>query len=191
MLKLQSLLFVVCVALLPSCDGTETADSDVSIQVSVETLEEERSRRPNRSRSALADVLTRADAAFAELGVPRPVRFDSRIGPQPWPTDLPNRWPTPSQARVVAVAMQREGNRLLLIDLPGSARESLAHYRNALRAEGYRVARRESRRSTHALRVKSGEDEVVLTFFGRKHGTRLEILFVGSGWQVAEKLRTE
>jgi hypothetical protein len=181
MMKLQSLLLVVCVALLPSCDGTETADDDASIQVSVETLEEERGRRPNRSRAALADVLSRADAAFAELEAQRPVRFDSHIGLQPWPTDLPNRWPTPSQARVVAVAMQREGNRLVLVDLPGSPSESLAHYRNALRAQGYRVARRESRRSTHALRVKSGEDEAVLSFFGRKHGTRLEILFIGSG----------
>jgi len=183
-MKLRFLLFVgftVCVANLPSCNGTETADSDDSIQVSIDRPDSERSRRPDRSRAALADVLSRADAAFSELEGHRRVRLESHIGLQPWPDDLPTRWPIPKQARVVAVAIQRQGNRLLLVDLPGSPRASLEFYRDALRERGYHVPRPESQNSTRALYAKSADTEAVLTFFDRKHGTRLEILFVAHG----------
>lgn len=181
MMKLRPLLFVFCVALLSSCDGTETADSDASLQLSIDTPGGEPSPRTNRSRRALADVLTRADAAFAEMEGRGRVRFESHIGLQPWPDDLPSSWPTPSQARVVAVAMQRQGNRLFLVDLPGSPGESLEFYRDALRTRGYRVVRPALQESAPTLHAKSADAEAVLTFFDRMHATRLEILFVGRG----------
>ena len=135
--------------------------------------------RPDRSTALGAGVRTRADAAFAEMAEGGRTRFESRIGLQPWPEDLPTNWPTPSQASVVAVAKRQPGDLLLLVDLPGSPDQALESYRADLRAGGFHVVRSASQPSPHALHAKRGDDEAVLTFFGRKQATRLEILFVG------------
>jgi hypothetical protein len=184
-MKLRALLFVgfaVCTGSLPSCDGTETAETAAPIQASTTAARGTgQGERPHRSMAGLAAVRTRADAAFAEMEGARRSRFESRIGLQPWPEDLPRSWPTPNQARVVAIAMQPQGNRLLLVDLPGSPRETLESYRDLLRARGYHVVRPASHESTQTLHATLGDDEAVLTFFRRKQATRLEILFVGLG----------
>lgn len=186
MMKLRSLLFVgfaACVASLASCDGSENANRDASIQVAIDPPDEEPNRHPKRSRAPLTKILARADAAFAEMEMKgqQAERFESHIGPQPWPDDLPSDWPTPTQARVVAVTIQDQGNRLLLVDLPESAHESLIFYRDALRAGGYQVATAKTQKSAYALHAINGDDEAVLTFFDRKHATRLEILLIGHG----------
>ncbi len=183
-MKLRSLLivgFAVCIALLPSCDATESAETAASTKASNSARGTGLARRPKHSKTGLAAVRARADAAFAEMKGARRSRFESRIGLQPWPKDLPRNWPTPSRARVVAVAMQPQGNRLLLVDLPGSPRAALKSYRDLLRAGGYHVVRPARRESTHALHARLDDDEAVLTFFERKQATRLEILFVGHG----------
>jgi len=186
-MKLQSLLFVgfaVCVTWLPSCDGTESAETAASTKAITATRGSGLGEHPKHSLTGLAAVRARADAAFAEMAEmkgARRSRFESRIGLQPWPEDLPRNWPTPNRARVVAVAIQPQGNRLLLVDLPGSPRAALESYRDLLRAGGYHVVRPARRESTHALHARLDDDEAVLTFFERKKATRLEILFVGHG----------
>jgi hypothetical protein len=186
-MKLRSFLFVgfaVCIALLPSCDGTESTETEsaeitASTMGSTAALGTGATERSKLSTTGLAAVRARADAAFAEMKGASRSRFESRIGLQPWPEDLPSNWPTPSRARVVAVTMQPQGNRLLLVDLPGSPRAALESYRDLLRAGGYHVVRPARRESTHALHAILDDDEAVLTFFERRQATRLEILFVG------------
>jgi len=189
-MKLESLLFVgiaVCVAWLPSCDGTDSAEAAASTKATTAARGTALAEHPKRSMTGLAAVRARADAAFAEMAEmaemkgARRSRFESRIGLQPWPEDLPRNWPTPSRARVVGVAIQPQGNRLLLVDLPGSPRAALESYRDLLRAGGYHVVRPDRRKSTHALHARLDDDEAVLTFFERSQATRLEILFVGHG----------
>ena len=180
--QLRSLPFtgcVVCVLALTSCDATETVEADASIHVSVDAGNDEQSGPSDRSRAEWPGVRTRAEAAFAEMKGGGRTHFESRIGLQPWPEDLPTNWPTPIQARVVADATQQHADRLLLVDLPGSPDEALESYRQALRVRGYHVVRVASRQSAHELHAKRGDSEVILSFFGRKHATRLEILFVG------------
>lgn len=181
-MKLRSLLFAgcaACAAALTSCDGTETLDAKATTHDSVEARGDGQLERSYRSGALGVGVRTRADAAFAEMAGGGRTRFESRIGLQPWPEELPTNWPTPSQASVVAVAKQEQGDLLVLVDLPGSLDQALESYRGELRARGYHVVRSASHPSPHALHAKRGEDEAVLTFFGRKRATRLEILFVG------------
>jgi hypothetical protein len=131
------------------------------------------------------DVRARADAAFAELtddaGRRDAERFETRVGLQPWPDDLPAGWPRPDGARVVADA-RRGGDRLLLVDLPGSVEQASADYRDALRRAGYAVDAASRDAAAAALRARRGGDEARLDFFDRSERTgktRLEILFVG------------
>jgi hypothetical protein len=171
MMKLESLVitgYCLCLVGLTACDGSESVEprSDAPVEPSGSTS----IRRE--------DIRTRADAAFAELAVGRS-RFETRIGPQPWPRDLPSNWPKPTGARVVADTTQQAGDRLLLLDVPGTPDEALDSYRKVLRGLGYDVAQPKTRQSTRALHAKRDGDEAVLTFFGRKHATRLEILFIG------------
>lgn len=183
-MKLRSLLFIgfaVCIALLPSCDGTESAETAAPTKASAAAPGTGLAKRPKHPMAGLTAVHARADAAFAEMKGASRSRSESRIGLQPWPEDLPRNWPTPSRARVVGVAMQPQGNRLLLVDLPGSPRAALESYQNLLRAGGYHVVRPATRKSTHALHARLDDDEAVLRFFERKQATRLEILFVGRG----------
>jgi hypothetical protein len=172
-MKLQSLLIsgcALCLIGLAACDGRDSVDVEPGRDGPFEPSGDPSSRT--------GDVRTRADAAFAELAQGR-TRFESRIGPQPWPEDLPSDWPRPTKARVVADTKQQHADRLLLVDLPGRPDEALDSYRNVLRGHGYEVVRQRTPRTTHALHVKRGGDKAVLTFFGRRHATRLEILFIG------------
>jgi hypothetical protein len=123
-------------------------------------------------------LLARADAAFEALGSGGRTRSESRIGPQPWPDDLPARWPRLDHAQVLSDTRRQEGDRLLLVDLPGTPDHALDRYREALEDVGFDVVRPNTQRPLHALHARRGADEVVLTFFGREHATRIEILFL-------------
>ena len=187
-MKFRSLLFAACVAgcaaclaALTACEGGESVDADASIRLSVEPGSGHPLERGDPTGSGMSDLLTRADTAFAEMKGGDRTRFESRVGLQPWPKDLPESWPIPRDARVVAASIQRQGNRLLLVDLPARPGEALESYRDELEASGYRIFQPQSGPSNHALRAKRGDDEAILTFFGREHATRLEILFVARG----------
>jgi hypothetical protein len=193
MMKLRSVLLAGCVvgctaylAALTAFEGDESVDAQASIRRSVEFGGGHRIERADPSGSGMRDLLTRADVAFREMKEGGRTRFESRVGLQPWPEDLPESWPTPRDARVVASSIQRhsiqrQGNRLLLVDLPDRPGEALESYRDELEAGGYRILQPRSGRSNHALHAKRGDDEAILTFSGRKHATRLEILFVARG----------
>ncbi|MEM9175348.1 MAG: hypothetical protein AAGC67_08935 [Myxococcota bacterium] len=132
---------------------------------------------PRRARPGdLAAIRDRADAAFADLDTPR-ARSESRIGPQPWPADLPARWPRLADGRVLA-DLQRDGHRLLLVDLPGDPREALDRYAAALRAEGFDTAPGPAGGAA-SLRVRDAATDggADLTFYRREEVTRVEILF--------------
>jgi len=132
------------------------------------------SRLPAERARAVRD---KADAAFAEQADPA-IRHETRVGPQPWPEDLPSRWPVLSQATVVADTLRGEGDRLLLVNLPGSPDEAIDSYQAALVERGYRVDRPSLRRDRRALHAQSAEHEAVLTFVSRDRITRIEILFL-------------
>jgi len=137
-------------------------------------------RRPGSTPGAdggLDGIRARAEAAFEDPSI-QPERFETRVGPQPWPRDLPSNWPRPATGRVVADSKRAGGERLLLIDLPGSADEALATYRRALRNEDFEVEESSPDGSKRGLRVRRGRDEASLRFFDRDHRTRIEILFL-------------
>ena len=176
-MKLCSLLFMgfaLCLAGSSACDGTRSVEVDTG----------EDAPREGSTRASLRDDLGRdlppkADASTRE-SAGQPSRFETRIGPQPWPEDLPSRWPRPTEARVVADTRQQRGDRLLLVDLPDFPGEALDSYRDALRGRGYDVVDApQTPRASHVLHAIREGDEAVLTFLGRKQGTRLEILFIG------------
>ena len=188
MMKLRSLLFAGCAACFAasiSCEGSDsndTNDTNASIRLEVESGSDQRLERVDRYGTGTSDLLKRADAAFDEMNEAGRTKFETRVGLQPWPEDLRGKWPEPRGARVVADSMQRQGNRLLLVDLPDSPDEALELYRDELKANGYDVLRRESSPPAgHALHAKRGDDGAILSFFGREQTTRLEILFVSRG----------
>ncbi|MEE8164137.1 MAG: hypothetical protein V3T64_01070 [Myxococcota bacterium] len=125
-----------------------------------------------------ARIRARADAAFAALDSNRRIRFESRIGPQPWPEDLPADWPRPDRAQVLADTRRDKLGRLLLVDLPDTPARALDSFREALLQHGFEARRPRSGDTGHALHVRRGELEAILTFIGRERTTRLEILFL-------------
>jgi len=183
MMKFRSLLFAGCAACFAgsiSCEGSDSNDTDASIRLEVGS--DQQLERIDRSGTGTNAFLKRADTAFDEMNEAGRTRFETRVGLQPWPEDLRGKWPEPRGARVVADSMQRQGNRLLLIDLPDSPDEALELYRDELEANSYYVLRRESSPPAgHAIYAKRGDDEAILSFFGREQATRLEILFVSRG----------
>jgi len=185
MMKFRSLFFAGCAACFVasiSCEGSDSKDTDASIRLEVEPGSDQRLERVDRSGTGTSDLLKRADAAFDEMNEAGRTKFETRVGLQPWPEDLRGKWPEPRGARVVADSMQRNGNRLLLVDLPDSPNEALERYRDELEASSYDVLRHESSPPAgHALHAKRGDDEAILSFFGREQVTRLEILFVSRG----------
>lgn len=132
---------------------------------------------PARSTEWAKSIHDSAEAAFAALDGP-PIRSESRIGPQPWPGDLPARWPMLGEATVVADTKRREGDRLLLVNVPFSPERAMDAYQSALRERGYEVQRPQSGTGPRALHAQSPDHEAVLTFFPREKVTRIEILFL-------------
>jgi hypothetical protein len=146
------------------------------------------SRRGSDADSSRLDAIrARADRAFdgmsdAQMRPPGRAgdttsRGTSRIGPQPWPADLPTAWPRLESARVLADT-RRDGDRLLLVDLPGSPDHAAAEYGEALRARGYAIDQTDGARVGRTIHVESPYHEAVLTFFPRDEITRIEILFL-------------
>jgi len=128
-----------------------------------------------------AQIRARADAAFAALDSNRQIRSESRIGPQPWPEDLPAGWPRPDHALLLADTRRDELGRLgrlLLVDLPDAPARALDSFRKALGQNGFESRRPHTGDAGHALQVRRGELEARLTFIGRGRTTRLEILFL-------------
>ena len=130
--------------------------------------------------SLLGSIRSTADNAFAALSradgkTATRSRSTSRIGPQPWPSDLPTAWPRLERAQVLADT-RRNGDRLLLVDLPGGPDRAAGEFEGALRDQGYRVDPLTTR-SGRALHAESDDHEAVLTFYPREKVTRLEILF--------------
>jgi len=117
------------------------------------------------------------DAAFTALKPGTAKRVTSRIGPQPWPGDLPAGFPRPEGARLLA-DMRRDGDRLLLVDLPTQVDRAADQLDRALREGGYDVDRAETRRVRHALLARHEAGAAVLSFLARDGQTRLEILFL-------------
>jgi hypothetical protein len=127
------------------------------------------------SDDAWADTIRdSADAAFASIEN-APTRSESRVGPQPWPADLPKRWPRLRDATVVADTKRGGGERLLLANFPGDPDAAMDSIQTAFRDRGYRVEQARSDRTVHA---RSDDHRVVLTFFPRKKVTRVEILLL-------------
>lgn len=119
-------------------------------------------------------IRSRADAAFAALDEPS-ARSETRIGPQPWPADLPAGWPRLQDGRVLADT-RRNGDRLLLVDLPGEPDDARDRYGAALRAEGFDVVPGADR-AAGSLRATGATTAAELTFYPRETVTRVEILF--------------
>lgn len=126
---------------------------------------------------SLDAVRSRADAAFAAMADDGRSRSTSRIGPQPWPTDLPAAFPRPAIARVLADT-RRDGDRLLLVDVPTPVDDAARDFDQALRAQGYSVAHTQTRKVPHALHASGVDGDAVLTFLSRDDATRVEILFL-------------
>jgi len=126
--------------------------------------------------ASLRDIRARADEAFAR-SKSRSSRFQTRIGPQPWPRDLPRHWPQPTRAVVVADSRRHDAERLLLVDLPGSHASEFKAYVDALVQNGFEIDAI-GRDGIHgSLRVIGHEAEANLLFFTHANHTRLEILF--------------
>ena len=123
------------------------------------------------------NIRKRADAAF-DRSIDERTRFESRIGPQPWPRGLPVDWPKPSSSRVMADTNSRDDGRLLLVDLSGSLEEAIASYQTALRDVGFQVERTDGGDRHNTFRARRDDVNAILQFFARADSTRLEILFM-------------
>lgn len=190
-MKLGSLVRTACaLALLLStaCDDATSRDADVLSGGSGEARYDGSGSFGFRAAAApddVADVRSRADEAFAELerleagaDAGTTERFDSRVGPQAWPSDLPSHWPIPDSGQLLADTRHERGERLLLVDLPGSPDRALDAYRDALRGAGFEVENGQVQSARRALFARRGEEQAVLTFAAGETATRLEILFV-------------
>lgn len=172
-MKLHELLVTTCALLSIAWFGCDSLESDQGCSGCVVDTTQD---GPLRAE-AVRDIGDRADAAFDALG-DRRSRFESRIGPQPWPRNLPENWPTPIDSLVLADANGREDGRLLLVDLSSSIDQSLDFYVTALRQGGFEVDQAGTSGRDNALRASRGSIEATLHFFARGDSTRLEILFI-------------
>jgi hypothetical protein len=163
----------VSLGALPSCDdGGPAGDAETPGPPDASASAETRVRPA--VPGDLAAIRDRADAAFAERKA-KPSRSESRIGPQPWPADLPARWPRLEEGRVLA-DLRRDGDRLLLVDWPGDADGAVDRFDAALRAEGFDVVSGQGG-GTGSLSARDAKTTAELTFFPRETVTRVEILF--------------
>jgi len=179
-MKLREMMVTVCALLSVAWLGCNGAEDPESEEACLGCVVEGAGNRP-LSMEAARSIGNRADAAFETLNATggHKTRFESRIGPQPWPSDLPEDWPTPRDASVVADTKGRDDGRLLLIDLSISIDRALDSYLRALRDNGFEVARPARGGGRNSLRARSGRTEASLHFFARDDSTRLEILFTG------------
>jgi hypothetical protein len=180
-MKLHETRLTICALLLIAWMGCGGEDLESQPAISGPALKA--SENGPLSREATRLIQARADAAFAALGSlddtdGRKTRFESRIGLQPWPRDLPESWPKPLGASVVADTTGRNKGRLLLIDLSDSIEIALDSYRGVLRDSGFEVVRAGAVGRGRALRASRGRTEASLRFFAREDATRLEILFI-------------
>ncbi len=175
--RLMIMLVAFMSVALASCDGATPPEAGAAAESSG-------TGRPATSIEAAihtgthARIRARADAAFAALDSNRRMRSESRIGPQAWPEDLPADWPRPDHAQLLADTRRDKLGRLLLVDLPDTRARALDAYQEALRQNGFEVRRPRSGNTGHALHVRRGELEAILTFIDRERTTRLEILFL-------------
>ncbi len=158
---------------LVACEAGDPAEDRAQPGVPDDVASRTGPNRPARP-GELSGVRERADAAFAALDGPSS-RSESRIGPQPWPDDLPARWPRLEEGRVLA-DLRRDGDRLLLVDWPGDPAGARDRFDEALRAEGFDVAPGDGR-GAGSLRAIDATTRADLTFFPRETVTRVEILF--------------
>jgi len=175
-MKPQQLLVTTCALICVAwigCDGLDGLESDPGRDGCISEAADD----PPLQAGAARDIRDRADAAFESLADGR-TRFETRIGPQPWPRDLPENWPTPSGGLVLADTDGREEGRLLLVDLAGSIDQALLSYQTALLASGFEVDREGTVGGGKALRAQRGSTKATLRFFAREDSTRLEILFI-------------
>ncbi len=173
----RAALTLVLLFCLTGC-GESHQETTIATGVGVVDIENSSATRPQAKAERLDGVRSRADAAFAKLGSEDRTQSQSRIGLQPWPEDLPARWPRPNESRVLADTSRHEGDRLLLVDVPDDPAAAATFYQAALLAEGYEVDRTSTRRVQHALHASLADHEVVLTFLPREKATRIEILFL-------------
>ena len=175
-MKFAAALRCLCACLVIALAACDPASNEVPSRTDTAAAAHSTRAPGEHARS----VRERADAAFAALEAPA-IRHQTRVGPQPWPEDLPSRWPLLPEATVVADTLRAEGDRLLLVNLPGSPADAIDFYHDALVERGYRVERPRLRRDRHALHAQSAEHEAVLTFISRDRITRVEILFLARG----------
>ena len=178
-MKLHEMLVTTCAlfsVVWIGCDGGEALKSEPACG---ECAVEDAGNSP-LSLEAAGDVRNRADAAFDALQSfgGRKTRFESRIGPQPWPHDLPQNWPRPRGASVLADTNGREEGRLLLADLSDPIDQALDAYQLALRESGFEVVRAGTDGRGSALLASRGGLKASVRFFAREGSTRLEILFI-------------
>jgi hypothetical protein len=152
-----------------ACDDASVPDSGLS------DSDQGLDRPP--ALTQIEGVRSRADDAFAALDEEF-AKSETRVGPQPWPRDLPPRWPRPAEATLVADTKQAAGDRLMLVNLPGPPDRAVERYSEALSASGYEVDPAKSRKPGSALHVRGENHEAVLIFFAREKATRVEILFL-------------
>ena len=177
----EPLWVILCLLVVVACSDSEDPQLDpVAGSAHFDRIEDSENAgntgNDGRPIGSETSARGRAEAAFAALEK-EPARSESRVGPQPWPDDLPRAWPRPSQATVVADTRRSAGDRLLLVNLPGPLDHALFEFRGALVENGYEVESPQADSNRPTLRVKKGDDRAVLTFYAREKVTRIEILF--------------
>jgi hypothetical protein len=166
-------LFATPLLGLPACDGGDP-DREAKSVAPLDSMAVDEAPKRSAAPGDLDGIRDRADAAFAAMEGPSS-RSESRIGPQPWPADLPARWPRLEEGRVLA-DLRRDGDRLLLVDWPGDADGAFDRFDAALRAEGFDVVSGQGG-GAGSLSARDATTTAELTFFPRETVTRVEILF--------------
>jgi hypothetical protein len=175
-MKLHEILMTVCALISVASIGCDAGEGLESERGCRDCVVEDAENNP-LSLEAARDVQNRAKAAFDALDGQK-TRFKSRIGPQPWPPDLPENWPRPRGASVLADTNGRDEGRLLLIDLSDAIDQALDDYQLALRESGFEVVRAGTDDGARAFDATRGVMNATLRFFARADSTRLEILFI-------------
>jgi hypothetical protein len=161
--------FTLLVVLVMGCDDRESERAAAGVKL-------QRDQPDASTATLLPEIRTRAEHAFNQSKAAGS-RFQTRIGPQPWPGDLPKRWPRPTRAVVVAYSRSQNAERLLLVDLPGSPAREFAAYVEALLETGFEIDTTGGDGVHGSLRVVADGVDASLRFLAHARHTRLEILF--------------